>query len=250
MMRALFASIVLACMVIPQGASADGYGGDPPNVRQLALYRAQMEFDLDLHINMTDDFVGEPIALSPSFYYGFTDKLSGGISTNPYQHLGLFGGAGFLFNDGGDDVFNNLTIDVLYLLLDDANFALALRGGIDFMSLDPFSIHFRAGVRGRLAFADRFAFVFEPSLSVGDDDVSPDVFMDLPAWLLFQATVELAVGGVMGFRTDFDNANLFLGFTLIYTPRPNIDVGLLFVFPAIDETGRLRSLTFNLALRF
>jgi hypothetical protein len=235
-------------MLAPALAYADGYAGGPTTLRRLVLYRSQAELDFDLHLNLSEDSAGEPIALSPSFYYGFTNRFSAGIAHNPYPHLGLFGGTGFRFNTDAD-VYNNITFDFLYLLSPGRGFSLAVRGGVDIHSFDPFSLHVRIGLRGRLA-ADRFALVFEPSLSVGDDDVRDGVFMELPVWLYFQASHHFAVGAVVGFSTDFDDGSLFLGPTILYTPNSNIDFGVLFVFPALDDTSDLRSLTFTFAFRF
>jgi hypothetical protein len=251
MLRPLCASILALCAIVPSIAAADGYAGGPASLRRIVLYRSQAELDFDLHLNLSDNSAGEPIALSPSFYYGFTNRFTAGIAHNIYPHLGIFGGRGFTFNaPEGTDVYNNLSLDFLYLLSPGRTVSLAFHGGLDFLSFDPFSLHVRGGLRGRIG-ADRFALIFDPSISVGDSDnpYVEDVFLDVPAWLMFQASHQFAVGAVIGFDTDFDNANLFLGFTFLYTPNPNVDLGLLFTFPAIDETADLRSLTFTLAFR-
>lgn len=208
-----------------------------------------------LNVNMSADAVAKPISIAPSVWYGVSDKLAVGLThdggTTPYSPR-PFPGLGICLSgeeNGCGKVYDNVGVDVLFGIKDEAKMGLAVHGGVIVESFDPMTLSLRAGVLGRYNASDKISVVFDPAIFIGlterdGAEVAPGVtvggnkeVIDVPLWLWFNVNEKLGAyvhTGINGPLDGFGDAFLIpLGLGATYKVNEKLGVGGDFHFLGI-----------------
>jgi hypothetical protein len=182
-----------------------------------------------LNINMSADAVGKPISLSPSVWYGVSDKLSVGLThdqgttpftprpglrvttipnpLDPTMSVQAAGAGGICFtgeDNGCPKVYDNVGVDALYGL-SDSKFSMAAHPGLDVFAFDPFILQLRVGLLGRYMASEKLSIVFDPRITIGltERDVNKEA-IDVPVWVWFNVNEKLGAYVSTGIAGPFD----------------------------------------------
>lgn len=208
-----------------------------------------------LNVNMSTDAVAKPISIAPSVWYGVSDKLAVGLThdggTTPYSPR-PFPGLGICLSgeeNGCGKVYDNVGVDVLFGIKDEAKMGLAVHGGVIVESFDPMTLSLRAGVLGKYNASDKLSVVFDPAIFIGlterdGAEVAPGVtvggnkeVIDVPVWVWFNVNEKLGAylhTGINGPLDGFGDAFLIpLGVGATYKVNEKLGVGGDFHFLGI-----------------
>ncbi len=233
--------------------------------RRLVLGRGQATAQVFVKLNFSDDEIGEPTTITPDFYYGVTDMLQLGlVHSTPlgWQTPGIAPTAFCITGEdnGCPDVYNNLGIDALALILP-GPVEIAGHARFNFGQFDPFRINLVLGLASKLRLP-WFAIAFYPSIQIGLNERDPadgptltgnkDVIY-LPGEIIVQVTPQLAVLGQFALYSQVqnfeDHYRIPLGVAGLLTISPMIDVGVRWAWDNVGATrpgmsrGDERSLT-------
>lgn len=208
-----------------------------------------------LNVNMSTDAVAKPISIAPSVWYGVSDKLAVGLThdggTTPYSPR-PFPGLGICLSgeeNGCGKVYDNVGVDVLFGIKDEAKMGLAVHGGVIVESFDPMTLSLRAGVLGKYNASDKLSVVFDPAIFIGlterdGAEIAPGVtaggnkeVIDVPVWVWFNVNEKLGAylhTGINGPLDGFGDAFLIpLGVGATYKVNDKLGVGGDFHFLGI-----------------
>jgi hypothetical protein len=252
----------------PSGApSATGAPVNDPtdyNSRPLIPRAGGIAARLDVDVNLTKGSEAKPVNISPAVYFGVSELLSVGATTNVHGEIWGFGNAtgpnGLCL--GGQDrgcpkAFDNVAADALFGFIRQPGTDAAVRAGVDFVSLDPSKIAAHVGVLARFR-GGPLAVLVDPSVQIGitkRDQGNKEVIY-LPIRLGFQTTPDLNVGLVTGLAGPFDNFGdsytIPIGLSGLLTLGARFNLGVYFAFPNAagpNHSGDVRTLGFALDLR-
>jgi hypothetical protein len=192
--------------------------------------------------NLSTDRAFKPFSIAPDISYGVSDDLTVAVITSTFGVTGFRGnaGAGVCLagtDNGCAEVFNNVGVDALYNLAR-GGFALAAFGGVHALSLDPFNVAARGGVRGRLV-AGNLIIAFSPSVFVGLNhrDGGNKEFLWAPVFIGYRATPQLVAGAGTGIKGPLDGFgdswSIALVPQVLYTLSAKIVLGVSFAMPRI-----------------
>ena len=221
---------------------APSSGGGYLTPTDVTLRQGAISIDGDVVVNLSSDAVGEPVQIVPNLYYGVNDALTVGFAQNPGAEIFQTTGSGLCItgsSKGCEHFYNNFSLDGLYSFLRSSTMDLAGHGGLDFVSLDPFQLSLRLGVKGKMM-AGPVVIVLDPSLNIGLNDRSFNKeVLQLPARVGFMATPQLNIGasiGLIGPVDGFGDAyTLPLGLGATFAVSNMIDVRAQFTLT--DLTG-------------
>ena len=223
-----------------------------------------------VNIGLFPDNAGKPISLSPAVYYGVSDKLTVGLTHDrgttwltPRPSVGItiidvggfpvpsLQGPGICVTgeDGGcGKVYNNIGVDALFGVSQDAKMGLAVHGGLDVNAFDPFVLALRAGVLGQYVVNDKISVAFDPRINVGvtERDFGNKESIDIPLWLWFKATNQVSAYVHSGFASTFedfgDNVAIPLGLGVNFAATEKLTVGADFHFLDLEDSADAKML--------
>jgi hypothetical protein len=218
-----------------------------------------------LHMNLSEDRVGEPISLAPDLYYAFSDTFQAGIVHNLPMGWLTRPGAGLCLTgeDSCREVYDNFGLDtMLGLAFGDFNFSL--HTGLYVLQIaDPTFVMFTFGAATKFHFGDSVALFIDPQVGIAlsERDAGNEDLLFLPAELQFQLSDPVVLKLLSGVWGPLDNlgdaAQVPVGLGLIGNISSGLDLGLRFSFdnllgpqPAGQDNTDLRSLALLLHLRF
>ena len=238
----------------------------PADYTARALTPAQGRLALhgELLINLGKNVVAEPIVIVPAVFYGLSDAMAIGVTTNVFYETwgfsnGVTGAPGLCL--GGTDrgcakAFNNLSLDALYVFMHQPGTEVAAHFGVDALRLsDPSQLGVHAGVQAKLT-GGPLSVLMDPSVIVGvtkRDELLEQAIV-VPIRVGFQASSDLNVGlvtGVAGSTSNFSADYIIpVGITGVFSPAAHIDLGASFTFPNLignnhSSEGRVLGLIFN-----
>lgn len=261
-MRSIFALCIAAAflLAIPATASAESWDDDgsyskdswPLQLakRPVVLASGMLEIAGDtLRVNLSEDFVADPISLAPSIFYGVNKKLTVGISHDRGICV-----SGDLCND---KVYNDLALLANYSLMGRGNFHVAGVGGLALPSLsDPTAVGMNAGITTKIM-AGKVAIVVSPVIYVGftERDAVDDI-VDVPVSLQIQINNQTAVtvdSGIAGPLSGFGDAYAVpVGLSALFSASEKLDFGASFRFSNLGGTDgdeKAREVIGRVALR-
>ncbi|HET7504538.1 MAG TPA: hypothetical protein VFK02_26130 [Kofleriaceae bacterium] len=188
-----------------EATAAAGQGAD-----QLTLPKGRVLLNAFVEINLSADFVGKPISLSPDVWYGVTPDITAGLVHSSVGASGFIGGVGDSLcltgvDNGCSDLYKNVGVDVRYRLKN-GPLAYAADGGLYVSSFDPVTLALKAGGVVRW---------HEGPLAV---EAAPNLFVGLT-----ERTQNQMVGGAVVEVTS-NGEVLNLPVAAIYTLAPKIDL--------------------------
>ena len=208
-----------------------------------------------MRINMSKNSAFKPVEFPVNFFWGITDRVMIGITHE----------RGLRLNSGVPDpkfkdTYNDVGFGSVIFLGGGRNFEVDLHLGVPFKQLsDPVFVGVQAGILGRANFAERVAFVYDPSLyfGVSNRDLGNGDELHVPIWFYFQPTPVIApfVGtGLHGPLKNFgDHFTIPLEGGVLFTVARGIHIGGRLRFPNAlghDNTLDWRELTFLGQFRF
>jgi hypothetical protein len=197
-------------------------------------------------MNLTQNFVGKPIFLAPSVYYGVDDLLSVGIT----HSLGFcLRGCG-IFN-----LYNDVAAEAVFQLNGPrTRTQFAMVGGVDVSNFNPLLAGLHYGVNGRLVLGP-LALSFKPRFYIGLTNRNATIVVagqfsgltygkervDVPIQLQLQIFSHLALFAQSGFAAPiegagipntgfFDQYVIPLGGGLLISVTNRFDIGLMAAF--------------------
>ncbi len=240
-------------------ARADEDDDTTPPKPGVTLPKGAINIFATFEANLSTDRAFKPFSLAPDISYGVTDDLTVALIHSTFAITGFRGGAGAGFCLAGEDngcasVYNNVGVDALYSLTR-GGLALAALGGVHALSLDPFQLSVRAGLRGRLT-SGNLIIGFSPSIFAGvtDRDAGNKEFIWVPIFLGYRATPKViaAVGtGIKGPLDGFGDAwTVALVPQVLYSLSAKIGLGISFAMPRILGAGALPDAQKGIDFRF
>lgn len=206
--------------------------------RPATLDRNQSEVWAPVGVFLNKDNEGEPIFAAPNLGWGIHDNLTLRLMhLEPVRPPSVPGGLCLSGSDNGcPEVYLNTTVDLMWGISARPSPA-AIHVGIDAYRWDPFFLGATGGVLLRLPFAsDKLALQLDPSvyIAITKRDEGNEDRLGVPAQLTWQATPEIAVYGLSGLYSTFDDfGDLYeipLGAGFTYNYKNVADVGAQFVF--------------------
>lgn len=227
---------------VAAAAPALSSGGGYLSPTDVTLRQGAISVDGDVIVNLSSGAVGKPVQIVPNLYYGVNDALTIGFAQNPGAEIFQTTGKGLCItgsSNGCEHFYNNFSLDGLYSFMRSSTMDLAGHGGLDFVSLDPFQMSLRLGVKGKVM-AGPIVIVFDPSLNIGLNDRSSNKeVLRLPARVGFMATPQLNIGAsiaLIGPVDGFGDAYLLpLGVGATFAVSNMVDVRAQFTLT--DLTG-------------
>lgn len=236
----------------PPTPPAGAVAASPPGERVTMPEKRGMVRGL-LGINLSSDFAGDPISLSPDVWYGVSDKLTVGLVHTFVGATGIYGLPGTslcLVGDLCGDVYNFAGLDARYTLKSTAKLALALDGGLFMTSLDPFQLALKVGVVGRYRFGKKLALDFSPNLFAGltkrdgggmGTDPNKEV-LALPASVVYSLDAKIGLFAQLALLLPFENAGdtYLVGYSIggSYAINKQAAIEVAFSLPAaLNGTG-------------
>jgi hypothetical protein len=239
-------------------------GGDmaAEGAPSMILAKGKFAIVLPIDVNLSKDFAGKPISITPDIWYGVMPKLQVGLAHSGMALTGFWAGGlgGGLCVTGEDNgcakVYNGpVGLAANYGLLDDGKLALAADVAVIARALDPdFLLGAKVGVKGRYM-AGKIGIGFNPNVYIGftERDAGNKEVLNVPVDLGFMVNPKIMVGlqtGITGPLDGFGDAwSLPVSVGGVFTATPNINVGasfnLLRVASGVDgnEAFDNRSLT-------
>jgi hypothetical protein len=222
--------------------SASSSGGGYLSPTDVTLRQGAISIDGDVVVNLSSGAVGKPVQIVPNLYYGANDALTIGFAQNPGAEIFQTTGSGLCItgsSNGCEHVYNNFSLDGLYSFMRSSTMDLAGHGGLDFVSLDPFQMSLRLGVKGKML-AGPVVIVVDPSLNIGlNDRTFNKEVLQLPARVGFMATPQLNIGASIGFIGPVDGFGdayrLPIGLGAMFAVSNMVDVRAQFTLT--DLTG-------------
>jgi hypothetical protein len=232
--------------------------------RALSPRRGRIAAHGDLLISLSKDAIAKPIAVVPALFYGVTDSMAVGVTTNVFSETwgfgdGLAGTRGVCLGGtdrGCEKVFNNLSADALYTFLRQPGTEAAAHFGFDVLRIsDPSQLGFHAGFQAKLT-GGPLSVLIDPSVIVGltkRDELLEQAIV-VPIRVGFQASPDFNVGfvtGLAGTTNHFSEDYVIpVGITGLFNTSANIDLGAHFTFPNLagnnhSTDARVLGLVFN-----
>ncbi len=211
-----------------------------PEVAPLTLGEGEIRVDGFVEVNLSSNFVAEPLSLAPDIYYGVNDDLTVGLVHSGVGTTGMFllSGSGLCItgeDSGCPDVYNNVGVNALFGFMDD-DLELAAEGGLFINSLsDPFMMTLKAGLVGRWT-SDDLQVAFSPNvhIALNERDINQDLIF-LPVAAYYSVTPELALGGQTGLWGQVDELGdtwaVPLSLIADYQINEELSAGAAFTFP-------------------
>jgi hypothetical protein len=174
-----------------------------------------------VRVNLSKDFVADPISLAPSVFYGVNSKLSVGVT----HREGIC-----VSGDACDKTYNDFALLAKYALMGRGNFHLAGVGGLALPSLsDPTAVGLNAGFSAKIM-AGKVAIEVSPLVYAGfvkRDDVKD--FVDAPVSIQLQLNNQTAVSldsGIAGPLSKFgDSYAVPVGLSALFAASEKLDFG-------------------------
>jgi len=225
-------------------AAADEGGGTAPG---MTLPKGGIVIHALVEVNMSADFVGKPFSIAPDIWYGVSDKLTVGLSHSSWAATGFFGGVGEGLCLAGEDngcykVYNNLGLEAVYGVKEDASMSLAATGGLEIPALatpgadgDIMLMGIKLGVKGEYR-TGKIGIQFEPNLYSGatERDAGNKEKLFIPVGAMYSVDAKLHAGvqtGIAGPLDGFGDAyTVPFSFGAYYMVSPKIAAGGVFSF--------------------
>jgi len=230
----------------------------PISATEATLHQGAIDVNGDVVMSLSKDAVFKPVQIVPNLYYGVSSELTVGFAQNPFAEIFQTTGRGLCITGSSNNcakVYDNFSLDALFSFLRSSTMDLAGHGGVDFLTLDPFFLSLRLGVKGKMA-AGPLAIVFDPSVNIGltkRSDGNKEA-LTLPARIGFMATSQLNVGLSIALVGPFDqfgdNYKIPLGLGATYALNSMVDVRAQFAFDNLagkGGTADLRTLSIGAA---
>jgi hypothetical protein len=210
----------------------------PISAAEATLHQGAISIDGDLVMSLSKDAVFKPVQIVPNLYYGVSSELTAGFVHNPFAEIFQTSGRGLCItgsSNGCAKVYNNFSLDALFSFMRSSTMDLAGHGGVDFLTLDPFWLSLRLGVKGKVA-TGPLAIVFDPAVNFGltkRSDGNKEM-LTLPVRIGLMATQQLNVGVSIALAGPFshfgDNYAIPLGVGATYAVSNMVDVRAQFAF--------------------
>jgi len=232
--------------------------------RPLTPAQGRLALHGELLISLAKNRVAKPIVIVPAVFYGLSDAMAVGVTTNVFYETwgfsnGVTGVPGLCLGGtdrGCEKTFNNLSLDALYVFMHQPGTEVAAHFGVDALRLsDPSQLGVHAGVQAKLT-GGPLSVLMDPSVIVGitkRDELLEQAIV-VPIRVGFQASSDLNVGlvtGVAGTTSNFSDSYVIpVGITGVFSPAANIDLGAHFTFTNLvgnnhSSDDRVLGLVFN-----
>ena len=217
----------------------------PISATEATLHQGAISIDGDVVMSLSKDLVFKPVQIVPNLYYGVSSELTAGFVHNPFAEIFQTSGRGLCItgsSNGCAKVYINFSLDALFSFMRSSTMDLAAHGGVDFLTLDPFWLSLRLGVKAKMA-AGPLAIVFDPALNIGltkRSDGNKEM-LTIPARIGFMATSQLNVGVSIALAGPIDhfgdNYTIPLGLGATYALNSMVDVRAQFAFDNLAGKG-------------
>jgi len=236
----------------------------PISATEATLHQGATSIDGDVVMNLSKGAAFKPVQIVPNLYYGVSPELTAGFANNTnadiFQAITPPGGRGLCLggaSNGCAHVYNNFSLDTLFSFMRSSIMDVAAHGGVDFLSLDPFMLSLRLGVKAKMA-TGPLAIIFDPSLNIGltKRDAGNKELLQIPARIGLMLISQLNVGvsiALAGPTDGFgDKYTIPLGVGATYSVSSQVDVRAQFAFDNLAGKGGgadLRTLSVGAAYR-
>jgi hypothetical protein len=210
------------------------------NKRPITLAESQIEVSGEIALGLDKGIEFERIHITPNVYFGVDKNLTIGLSHNYFgSSIGAFAlGRSLCLGKACGDFYRNVSPDAKYMLLR-GDVQIALHGGLDIGSVDPFNLSVRVGAQFRFKAGDSVFVDADPALVVGINgrDTGARELINVPVRGSFQATKELAPFIETGITAPLDGFSkgfaIPLGVGVNVAVERNIDIGGALRFPVL-----------------
>jgi hypothetical protein len=253
----------------PEGSSAAT--GDVATVGRMTLPGGKVLINAIVEANLGSGAVGKPFSIAPDLWYGWSDKLTLGLTHSGRGQTGFLAGAGrgLCF---GDEITCAIGIGEIYTTvgaearmgLTEGNFPFALALGAIVEAFEPeLVVSGKIGVVGRWQ-SDRIALELAPTVFAGltqrkvaDVSFNEDVF-SLPVTMFVKLSPALAIAVQSGFFLTIEEAADSyvvpgaVGLTYAISPKVSFDLafGLTALVDNNDMTGAFDGRTLTLGVGY
>jgi hypothetical protein len=232
--KLLTLAVLLAATIAPRAARAQEWTRQsfllPKGDFELTGSPARPEL---MRMNVSRGSAFKPVEFPVNFFWGVSNKVMIGITHEP----------GLRLNHGAPDprfrdTYNDVGFGSVIFLGGGRNFEVDLHAGVPFRRLSPeLFVGVQAGILGRANFAEKVAFVYDPSLyfAANQRDRGNGDELHVPIWFYFQPTRMIApfVGtGLHGPLDNFgDHFTIPLEGGVLFTVARGIHIGGMLRFP-------------------